>query len=580
MTLVLGGTPVSRGILIAPAVVLQRDRLDVREVRIPPEAVAGEVSRYEKALRETHKQLRAIRKRIPSQTPDEIAAFIDAHLLMLADKALSDVPVKTITEQHCNAEWALQLQRDGLVAVFDAMDDPYLRTRRDDVDYVVHKILQNLLNISGNQYKDPDGRLASCILITDDISAEEVMTFHGMGVAGLITEQGGAHSHAAILARSLGIPVVAGAHWARRYLRDGDTIVLDGLRGLILASPSEVELDYFRRRQSEIVDYVRRLDVVRSAPALSMDGCTIRLMANVELPEDIQAAEEVNAEGIGLYRTEILYLQQTSVPEEEFQYLIYKDAARILNGKPLTIRTLDLGGDKCLRDNEEAQANKCNPALGLRAVRLSLREQDAFAHQLRAILRVSAEGPVRLMLPMLTSLEELFRIKTLLDEQRQILRARGVPFDEHMQVGGMIEVPAAAIIADQFARHLDFLSIGTNDLVQYTLAVDRMDEDVDYLYNPLHPSVLRLLKMTIDAGRKAGIPVAMCGEIAGDTRFTRLLLGLGLREFSMYPATLLEVKDVIAHSDIAHLEQRLQVLDQLATAEEVLSFVASLNAES
>ncbi len=579
MTLVLGGTPVSRGILIAPAVLLHRDRLDVREVRIAPELVGDEIARYKEALKETRKQLRSIRKQIPSQTPDEIASFIDAHLLMLADKALSLIPIKTISEQCCNAEWALQMQRDALVAVFDAMDDPYLKTRRDDVDYVVRKILQNLLNITGSQYEALDGRLANSVLVADDVSAEEVMTFHGMKVAGLITEQGGAHSHAAILARSLGMPVVAGAHWARRYLRDGDTIVLDGLRGLILATPSDVELNYFRQRQSEIMDYVRRLEVVRSGPTRSMDGCAVALMANIELPEDIQAAEAVNAEGIGLYRTEMLYLQQIAEPDEELQYLAYLEAVRVLNGKPLTIRTLDLGGDKCFRDGEEHHANKSNPALGLRAVRLSLRDQEVFGQQLRAILRVSAEGPVRLMLPMLTSLEELFRIKSLLDDQREILAALGMPFDERMQVGGMIEVPAAAIIADQFVRHLDFLSIGTNDLVQYTLAVDRMDEDVDYLYNPLHPAVLRLLKMTIDAGLKSGVPVALCGELAGDTRFTRLLLGLGLREFSMYPATLLEVKDVIARSDISRLEQHMQFLDQLSTAEEVLSFVAGLNAE-
>jgi phosphotransferase system enzyme I (PtsI) len=453
--------------------------------------------------------------------------------------------VKLIRERQCNAEWALKVQRDALVAVFEAMDDPYLSTRKDDIDHVVNRIQRILLKrqrLARGRRAQP---LSDRIVFADDLTPADTVLMQHQGIAAFLTEFGGPNSHTAILARSLRIPAVVGLHGAQAYLRDEELVIIDGQRGVVIVDPDSTTIRHFERRRREIDRQVIARKRLRNSPVVTSDGETIELHANVELPSDMAAAAQVGATGIGLYRTEFLYMNREEPPDEEEQYRAYMKMVNALKGAPVTIRTLDLGADKQVDGSRPGAPVSSNPALGLRAVRLCLREQGLFRPQLRAILRVSARNPVRMMVPMLSNMQELLQVLQLIKECQRELKAEGKAFDPDMPVGAMIEVPAAAVCADLFARRLDFLSIGTNDLIQYTIAIDRIDDEVSYLYDPLHPAVLRLIQTTISAGKKAGIPVAMCGEMAGDARYTRLLLGLGLKEFSVHPNALLEVKQAI-----------------------------------
>ncbi|MCC6301682.1 MAG: phosphoenolpyruvate--protein phosphotransferase [Gammaproteobacteria bacterium] len=576
MSLVLSGISVTRGVAIGKAVILHHDQPEVSEHTIPRPLLQEEITRYRAALRKARQQLRDIRKRIPADTPDDIAAFMDAHILMLDDGVLSEAPVKIMRERQCNAEWALKLQRDTLVRVFEEMDDPYLRTRRDDVDHVVNRIQRNL---QGNYDPGHDGRggqLNGAILIAGDVSPAETLQMHQQGIAAVVTEYGGPNSHTAILARSLGLPAVVGVHHLRRYLRSGEPLVVDAGHGMVIAGAEVGELGYYRRRQREERQHVAELNKLRERPAVTRDGHAVTLMANVELPEDAIAARRLGAAGVGLFRTEMLFLNREALPGEDEQYEAYLRVVKALKGAPVTIRTLDLGADKCLGNAPRTPAVS-NPALGLRAIRWSLKDPALFSPQVRAILRVSAHGPVRMMVPMLSGEGELLQVLRLVAEEKKALERQGIRFDPAMPIGGMIEVPAAALAADALARHLDFFSIGTNDLIQYTLAVDRLDEEVNYLYDPLHPAILRLIQITIRAGRRAGIPVAMCGEMAGDPYYTRLLLGLGLREFSMFPATLLEVKRAIGESRLDTLDRDVRRVMRSRSAVRIPALVDALN---
>ncbi len=576
MGLVLSGISVSRGVAIGKAHLLQHDFPEVGEYTVPKPLLTEEITRFRLAVKKARQQLKAIRQRIPAHTPADIADFIDAHLLMLGDAALAEVPVAIIKERRCNAEWALKLQRDALVGVFEEMDDPYLRTRQDDVNHVVNRILRNLL-YQGGHPKEAEPQLKGRLAIAEDISPAEMLMMHYQGVAAIASQYGGANSHTAILARSLGVPAVVGVPRLLDYIRHGEALVIDGRQGVVLAGPDPAELEYFRRRQREERRHLTALRKIRELPAVSRDGHAVQLLANVEIPEDIPATRRAAAAGIGLYRTEMLFINRDQPPDEEEQYRVYRKIVRAMKGRPVTIRTLDLGADKTpgLAERRPAAAN--NPAMGLRAIRCCLREPELFCAQIRAILRASALGPVRMMIPMLSTVQELQQVLRLVEEEKQHLRRRRQRFDENLPVGGMIEVPAAAVAAPAFARRLDFLSIGTNDLIQYTLAVDRLDEQVNYLYDPLHPAILKLIQLVIGAGRRAGIPVAMCGEMAGDTRYTRLLLGMGLREFSMYPATLLEVKRIVIDAEIGRLSRTVKRILRAESREEILTLVEKLN---
>lgn len=578
MNLQLSGIGISRGIVTGRAMRLS-NWPEISERRLPPRRVEPEVSRYLAALERASEELGAIREEIPANSPPEIAGFIEAHQLMLRDSTLSSAVVAIIREQRCNAEWALKLQRDALIAAFDRMDNPYLRSRRDDVDQVVLRV-QRLLTAgkqnrpSGTSPGDDD---TPVILVAEDISPADIVSMPRRGIAAFVTEMGGPLSHTAILARSLRIPAVVGVHHARRLLRDRETLIIDGKRGTVVASPDHQTLRAHRRLAREDRRHQQRLRQLKSAPACTRDGQGVSLQANIELPDDIGAARRLNAEGVGLYRTEFLYLNRDELPDEEEQLAAYRKVIRTMKGAPVTIRTLDLGADKPL-DPERGGHVSPNPALGLRAIRLCLNEPALFRPQLRALLRASAYGQVRIMLPMIASLEELLRVKTLIREIRTELDEDGLRHNPDVPVGVMIEVPAAALSARLLAPHVDFFSIGTNDLIQYTLAIDRTDEEVNYLYDPLHPAVLQLIDMTITAGHRAGIPVSMCGEMAGDPQYTRLLLGLGLTEFSVPPTTLLEVKHLITQSHAGELARLCRRILRSGSSPRIKRLLGELNA--
>lgn len=561
MTLALSGIGVSKGVAIGRAFLLIRELPEIIEATVPETHVRLEIERFRRAMGIEREKLAEIKERIPPDTPAEIASFIDTHLLMLADSMLAEAPERIIQEKQCTAEWALKVQRDRLVSVFDEMEDPYLRTRRDDVDHVIKGIQRILMRIEhGDEGERVHAAWRDRIVVADDLTPADTLLMQQQGIAGFITEVGGPMSHTAILARSLGIPAIVGVHGVQRYLKDFETLIVDGDHGLVLAGTDKKELAFYRRKHRDQRRHMAQLEALRTGPAITSDGREIRLYGNVELSEDLRVLRRLETSGIGLYRTEFLFLNRPDLPSEEEQFRVFRRVVRAMKGKPVTIRTLDIGADKTHWLQVPSLAAAHNPALGLRAIRYCLHDHELFLPHLRAILRAAAHGPVNLMLPMLTSVSELEEALELLEEAKAGLRRRGYRFNPAIPVGGMIEVPAAAVAADVFARHLDFLSIGTNDLIQYTLAIDRIDDQVNYLYDPLHPALLRLIAQTIRAGEHSGIPVSMCGELAGHPRFTRLLIGMGLQDFSMQPSSILEIKHLVKHSDYAKLRAQVEEL--------------------
>ncbi len=577
MTISLHGTGASRGIAIGNVHIIEQDQPDIPEYEIDHDQVETEIRRLDEALTSAKQQLRAIRDQIPASTSADIASFIDTHLLMLEDAALSQEPKRLISRLKYNAEWALKVQRDTLVNVFEEMDDPYLRTRRDDVDHVVNRIQRALLEYTPLGDEVHDSRLKGCIILAEDLTPADTVLMQHQGILAFATEHGGPTSHTAILARSLGIPAIIGLHQARRYINEDDLIILDGVRGTILVDPDEHSLDHYHNLQEQDRKYYSELTKLKEAPSRTKDDIQIELQANIELPRDFDTVRKVGASGVGLYRTEFLYMNRESPPDEEEHFQTYIEVLNILNGLPLTIRTLDLGADKQVDGGRQVGPVQSNPALGLRAIRLCLKEPSLFYPQLRAILRASAHGIVRLMIPMLSSTQEMEQVLQIVEEIKADLDISNIPYDHNLPIGGMVEVPATAICADIFAQRLDFLSIGTNDLIQYTIAIDRVNDEMSYLYDPLHPAVLRLINTTLQAGRQANIPVAMCGEMAGDKRNVRLLLGLGLREFSVHPANLLEVKKIILESDISKLDDLAQQALFAKSGAEIVTLIDDMN---
>ena len=565
MSVTISGIGISHGIAIGKVHRLEWGEVEVYEAAIPKELIEDEVARFQSAVRTARQQLKAIRDSIPENTAADIIDFIDTHLLMLDDTLLTTAPVELIRQRQCNAEWALKSQRDALAQVFDQMDDPYLRTRKDDVDHIVTRLQRILLG--ANTHTDPqdDEQLRGAIVVAHDLTPAEAVLLHHQGIAGFVTESGGPLSHTAILARSLGIPAIVGTHVTPYQIHEGDAVILDSGQGELLTEFDDTTLKKYRRQQRQQQKRHSELRRLKDKPAVTLDGIRIHLLANVELHEDVLAARRAGAEGIGLYRSEFLFMNRSDIPDEEEQLQQYLSAVKTLKGLPITIRTLDLGSDKECGAEPPSEHISPNPALGLRAIRLCLKYADLFRPQLRAILRASAKGPVRMMIPMLSSAQELNEVLVLIEEVKEELHRERLAFDRNMPIGGMIEVPAAALSAGLFARNLDFMSIGTNDLIQYTLAIDRIDDEVTYLYDPLHPAVLRLIKMVIDAGQRHSVPVSMCGEMAGDPRYTRLLLGMGLSDFSAPPTSLLEVKNVINNS---LMKQLTPVVDDILNSDD------------
>ncbi len=551
MTLALTGHAVARGIAIGRTHLAESNEIEIGEYRIDADHIDQEIQRYRQAVEAAKEQLNHLADRVTQNAGAAAGEIIQTHVMMLGDSKIREATEAHIRSELCNAEWALQSQLERILTEFRSMDDEYIRSRGEDVIQVV-RLVQNKLGdeASGKPFENIPDRLAETLVIASELTPGELAILHERGVAGVVTEHGGPHSHTAILASSLGIPAVLGVRLAQSLLREGETLVLDARLGVVYADPDEAILEHYHEVQRVTARFRKSLELVRDRPCQSIDGEVVLLHGNGERSEDLQQACELGASGIGLYRTEFLYLRGMA-PDEETQLAEYSAALASLNGLPLTIRTLDLGADKTSGPIDFSQLPRsANPALGLRAVRLCLRDTDLFKTQLRAILRASAGGPVKCLIPMLTSVREILMVRSLLLEAQEELNQRGQLFDPQMPLGGMIEVPAAALAIEDLGRHLDFLSVGTNDLLQYALAADRGDEQVAHLYDMQHPGIVRLLQSVFRAADSIGIPVAVCGEVAGDRRYTRLLLALGLREFSMHPARLLEVKQVITETHI------------------------------
>jgi len=553
MSIVLHGVPIGGGVAIGRAHLLTQSMDDVVHLALEDSEIAAEQQRFDHAVRETRKQLELLWGSIPENAPAELGAFLSLHIMLLSDVTISRDPRDLIESQRCNAEWALKLQCDTLVEQFDAIEEDYLRERKHDVLQVVERIFKNLAGQS-TDLQLADDMDEDAILVAHDLSPADMVYFKDANVAAFVTDVGGATSHTAILGRSLDLPSVIALHHARELIREDEMIVVDGQQGVLIINPEETVLAEYRRRQRNWIEARRKLSSIRKTDALTQDGTPIELLANIELPQDAANVLESGAVGVGLFRSEFLFLGRDSLPSEDEQFEAYRSVAEAMRGAPVTVRTMDLGADKNPRWLNHGAAE--NPALGLTGVRLCLAEPLMFRAQLRALLRASIYGKIRILFPMINSLGELKQALAQLDYARKELREEGVAFAEEVEVGAMIEIPSAALVVGSFVKHVDFLSIGTNDLIQYTLAVDRNDDSVSHLYDPVHPAVLKLISHTIKTATKAGVQVSVCGEMAGDERLTRLLLGMGLRRFSMHPANLLTVKQNVLNSHLDTIESQ------------------------
>ncbi len=573
------GVGVSSGIAIGQAHLVSNALLEVVHYQLPKHLIDDEIKRFSNAIATVKLDLEQIKLSLRSNAPAELGAFIGTHLMMLADRSLSEIPKDIIRNEQCNAEWAIKLQMDDIVEQFEQIEDEYLRERKQDVIQVVERVLKVLLGhasqLSNKQQNSVINTERKLILVAHDISPADAIQFKQHQFAAFITDVGGVTSHTAILARSLNIPSIVALQRARDLINDGELIIVDGSLGVVIVSPSKEILAEYKLRQEQWELEQQKLQRIKSTKAVTMDGVHIELFANIEVPEDVTAAKSSGATGIGLYRTEFLFMNRRDMPDEEEQFVAYKSVAEAMKGAVVIIRTLDLGADKQM--NPDSVSNCANPALGLRAIRLCLSEPKIFHTQLRALLRASHFGNIKILIPMLSTLGELRQTKLLLERAKQSLRKQGISFNENIALGGMIEVPAAAINAEAFAKELDFLSIGTNDLIQYTLAIDRTDDAVAHLYNPLHPSVLKLLSMTIKAAEKLGKSVSVCGEMAGDAKFTKLLIGMGLRQLSMHPSHVLNVKQQILHSQLSLLNSNARKILALTDLDKIEPMVTKFN---
>ena len=580
MSFTLHGLGVSSGIAIGRAMLMSHATLEVSHLTITPRMVDKEIARFDAAVSAVKSEL-ILMKENTEHAPAELAAFIDIHTMFLEDPELAEKPREIIRERRCNAEWALVQQMEHLVEQFEQFDDPYLRERKFDVVQVVERVVKELLGHPGRAAlrAAKNSKEDALIVVAHDLSPADTISFKEHRFASFICDVGGATSHTAILARSMAIPAVLGLENARAAIRDGEQLIVDGLRGVVIVNPDPRVLEEYQLRKNQLELEKTKLKRLKTAKSETIDGVEIQLQANIELPGDVPTALDAGAEGIGLFRTEFLFLNRGDMPDEQEQYEAYKKVVKGMGGRPVTIRTFDLGADKDLHPEANASDRvKTNPALGRRAIRLSLAEPKMFHTQLRAILRASKHGPIKLLIPMLAHAHEIDQTLAALERAKSSLRGEKLSFDENIEVGGMIEIPAAALAVGLFLRRLNFLSIGTNDLIQYTLAIDRADEQVAALYDPLHPAVLMLIAHTLASAEKVGIPVSVCGEMAGDPDLTRLFLGMGLRTFSMHPSQILRVKQRVLKADVAAIAANVRKMLRLDEPGKLREALEKLNA--
>jgi phosphotransferase system enzyme I (PtsI) len=575
MSFTIHGIGVSGGVAIGHAHLMTHAGLEVPRYDVPPHQAPEESARFDAAIKQVRAEFEDLRASIPATAPAEISAFINLHQMILSDSTLSVAPRRIIETENCNAEWALKLQTDALLAQFDEMEDEYLRERRVDVIQVAERVMKALSGHPG--YVPPPLKADSehnRILVAHDLSPADVVQFKQHRFASFVTDLGGTTSHTAVVARSLAIPSIVALHRGQQMIRESELLIVDGTQGVVIVDPDEQVLAEYQRRQLQFDLERQKLRRLKDRRAVTLDGVAVELQANIELPADVVEARNNGATGIGLFRSEFLFLNRTDLPDEDEQFEAYRKVAVDMDGMPVTIRTYDLGADK---DNDQARVTT-NPALGLRAIRLCLTEPRRFVTQLRALLRASHYGKVNILIPMLATAVEVDQTLELIQRARQSLDDDGTPYDHDIKVGGMIEVPAAALALGIFIRKLDFLSIGTNDLIQYTLAIDRTDDTVAHLYDPLHPAVLNLLASIIKTADRAKVPVALCGEMAGDISLTRLLLAFGLRQYSMHIAHLLDVKQIILKSNFSLLKPLARKMLRANDPEKLRAMLERLNA--
>lgn len=585
MAFTLHGIPVTNGIAIGKALRIAPSAMDVVHYLVDVGQEAAEEKRLLDAFKTVRQELKTLRAGLPEAAPEEMAAFLDVHAMILADTTLTEKPLELIRLKRYNAEWALATQLEFLLSQFAEIEDEYLRERATDIRQVVERVMKVLHHGEDHQtissfYKSVgDTReLGELIVVAHDIAPPDMMRFKDMAFGGFITDLGGRTSHTAIVARSLDIPAAVGVRQASHLIKQDDWLIIDGDRGIVIVDPSPLVLEEYRHLQTQRKLEKKKLQRLKYTPTFTLDGMPVDLMANVEMPEDAALALDSGAVGIGLFRSEFLFMNRKGeMPGEEEQYLAYRRTTEAMKGLPVTIRTIDIGADKPLDVEEDGEAPVMSP-LGLRAIRWSLSEPDMFLIQLRAILRASAFGKMKILIPMLAHVQEINQTLDLIELAKKQLEDRCVAFDPDIKVGAMIEIPAAALVLPLFIRRLDFLSIGTNDLIQYTLAIDRADNAVAHLYDPLHPAVLRLIASVIREANAANMPVSVCGEMAGEPSMTRLLLGMGLRDFSLHFNQLLSVKKEILR---AHAKNLVPAVDQLLAAiepEEIAAALEKINA--
>ena len=583
MSFALHGLAVSSGIAIGHAHLVSHATLEVAQYQVRERDVATEVARFDHALETVRAELDLLKLEAEASpgAAAELSAFVDLQAMFLADPLLAEIPRGLIQDRRCNAEWALVQQLEHLSAQFDEMEDAYLRERKQDIVQLVERILKVLMGKTRKiSRRKSGGEDDQTIVVAHDLSPADTIQFKRLSIGGFVTDLGGATSHTAIVARSLAIPAVVGLHHARPLIRDDDLLIVDGTRGVLIVNPDERVLEEYRLRQGELQIERNKLKRLRTARTITLDGEDVALFANIELPQDIEKVKEVGAAGVGLFRTEFLFMNREELPDEDEQFEAYRSVVKSLAGKPVTIRTLDIGADKQARALRGSSGGRTetNPALGRRAIRYCLAEPQIFLAQLRAILRASHYGKVYILIPMLAHAHEIEQTLAMIEMAKEQLRDGRVKFDDTVKVGGMIEIPAAAMALGPFLKRLDFLSIGTNDLIQYTLAIDRSDEAVAHLYDPLHPAVLRLVAQTIERGNRAGLPVAVCGEMAGDVMMTRLLIGMGLRKFSLHPSQLLEIKQQVLKSDTVALQAAVSRILRLDDGARIREQLVKINA--
>lgn len=574
MSIALYGIGIGGGIAIGRAHLVSHTTADVSHYFLESADIPAELQRFDDAIRTTRKELEMLWGSIPENAPAELGAFLSLHIMLLNDAALSREPRKIIQAERCNAEWALKQQADQLIAQFEEIEEAYLRERKHDVMQVVERIFKNLAGQSSAPPL-PSSLIDDAILVAHDLSPADMVYFKDASYAAFVTDVGGATSHTAILARSLDLPSVIATHSARHLIHEDELMIVDGQQGVVIVNPDETVLAEYRRRQRAWRAARNKLASLKKTNAQTQDGTPIELLANIELPKDVADVVESGAMGVGLFRSEFLFLGRDTLPDEQEQYDAYRHVAEQLNGRPVTIRTMDLGADKNPKWSIHGTGD--NPALGLCGIRLCLAEPQLFRTQLRAILRASAHGQVRILFPMINGITDLKQALAQLDAAKQELREEGVCFDEKIAVGAMIEVPSAALTVNMLAKHVNFLSIGTNDLIQYTLAIDRNDDAVSHLYDPTHPAVLYLLTHTLKTAAKFGLPVSVCGEMAGDSKMTRLLLGMGLRRFSMHPANLLSVKQIVLDTHLDPTVAQTAKILRASDPEKIADLLTQLN---